>query len=388
MHFNFSHPRTRKSSQTSSVIIRSWRRVATLQDQPTLVESSQSLLSTLLRRTASSSHHKKDYTSVTKMPKPAGGPSGSVPSFLLCHRVVRPPGSCTTGKHFMHVQKATLFPTHDVLRERNPNHADCRATNMYMHMRIGRRWKASEAADRFRESNRGIWNHPPQPVGGWFNTFTGMHIMPNFKQGHPTPNYRRLKARRKVPNRRPKIHTGDWTLACKGDGTFHWTPPYPPRVNTCPAGPWPQLRKQNIYRVRNPEFFPLRYKNVEYLAKWQLTRKPHGKQPYKMHIVARTAHGHADPKFGGTDTKNSTRMDVDDADAQQNNIPRGASDAKVPRGDVDRDRSEAVRVKRLKMPKEAKVKQRPPSDFVDGFHVQRGMAFITTRIFNGRKRLD
>ena len=95
---------------------------------------------------------------------------------------------------------------------------------------------------------------------------------------------------RVVPSRRPKIRTGDWSLAQMSDETFSWTPPYPPRVNPL-ASPWPKLEKRSaIYSKPAPEFFPLRWKNVEYKMKWTLKRKPFGKEPWSKEIVQREVH--------------------------------------------------------------------------------------------------
>lgn len=116
--------------------------------------------------------------------------------------------------------------------------------------------------------HQSTWNHPNLPIskqGSVGQRYKGVHLHPGYYRGYPMPSNRRVQARRKLPNRRPKIHTGDWTLSQKSDGTMHWTPPYPPRINTC-ARPWPALEKQNVYSKNNPEFFPLKWKNVEYLV--------------------------------------------------------------------------------------------------------------------------
>ncbi|CAD7959716.1 unnamed protein product [Amoebophrya sp. A25] len=208
----------------------------------------------------------------------------------------------------------------------------------------------------------GTWNHPPLPPSR-SPKYSGAHIHPDYVEGHPQPSHRRLKAPRKLPNRRNRIHTGDWTLAAKSDGTMHWTPPYPPRPNRC-AEPWPKLHKQNIYSKGNPEFFPLRYKNIEYLAKWQLQRKPHGKTPYAMHVVARV-----------------------DRDALRKKVERGsggdlgASNLMNPvaaKRAYEEQRAATAEEKAQKLKRGRKAK----SDFIDGFHVVRGLAFITTRLYN------
>lgn len=81
-------------------------------------------------------------------------------------------------------------------------------------------------------------------------------------------------------------------------------------------------------------------------AKWQLTRKPHGRTPYKMHVVTRVDH------------KNDKYKPV---------MPqRGA---------------EAVNEHSL-----WKSKPLNTSDQVEGFHCARGLAWILTRVyFQGKK---
>ena len=73
------------------------------------------------------------------------------------------------------------------------------------------------------------------------------------------------------------------------DDTFLWTPPYPPRV-TPRVEPYPKLSKSKWYKNGPPEYFPLRWKNIEYKLKWHIKRKPFGKEPWHMELE-RIDHG-------------------------------------------------------------------------------------------------